>query len=87
MEIDMTLPLIELRGIKDGVEVSLGMVAMPPSMKAREILREYGFNDFEDDTSQDALALWAMESLIDYCQKYYTQPVPADEAQSTTAPS
>lgn len=67
------LPTVELVGVKDGKETSLGQVAMPPTMKARELLREQGFTDIDDDMSHDACALWACESLIEYCQAYYAE--------------
>lgn len=67
------LPMVELFGVKDGREISLGEVLMPPTMKARELLREQGFTDLDDEMSHDACALWACESLIEYCQSYYTE--------------
>ena len=67
------LPTVELVGVKDGKETSLGQVSMPPTMKARELLREQGFTDIDDEMSHDACALWACESLIEYCQAYYSE--------------
>lgn len=80
------LPTVELVGVKDGKETSLGQVSMPPTMKARELLREQGFTDIDDDMSHDACALWACESLIEYCQAYYTvRPVAlADQVEKTS---
>lgn len=69
----LVLPKVELVGMKDGKETSLGEVPMPPTMKARELLREQGFTDLDDEMSHDACALWACESLIEYCHAYYTE--------------
>ncbi|WP_315127019.1 hypothetical protein [Comamonas antarctica] len=80
------LPTVELVGIKDGVETSLSPITMPPSMKARELLREYGFGDFQDDMSQDSCAMAAMESLIEYCQRYYAAPAAAALQAAPPAP-
>lgn len=79
----LPLPAVELVGVKDGKETILGEVPMPPTMKARELLREQGFTDLDDEMSHDACALWACESLVAYCHAYYTAqaaPAPAGEA-------
>lgn len=69
----MNLPKVTLVGVKNGVETPLGEVLMPPSMRAREILKNYGYTDFDDVMSMDSSALAAMEDLIAYCKKYYEQ--------------
>lgn len=60
---------VELYGVKDGVQTHLGMIAMPPRMKAREIAREQ-FGHFDDGDGSDAeLCFGALEQMIDWMFK------------------
>lgn len=68
---------VEIYGKKDGKEVFLGMHKMPPSMKARQIMRDYGYGSFDDDMSEDSVIMGMMEDLATYCQEYY-QPFKVD---------
>lgn len=73
--------LVELVGVKNGVETSLGKVAMPPRMKAREIAREQ-FGAFQDDDGSDAdFCFGALETLIDWMfqQGYKLHPAPVQQ--------
>lgn len=78
------LPTVELIGVKDGVETSIGQVPMPPTMKARELLRDVGFTGLDDDDGDGAYAMGACEQLIEYCQAYYSAPQ-ADALDATRA--
>jgi hypothetical protein len=54
----------------DGTEVDLGAMPMPPLMKAKDIVRSYfGGNGFDDEMSDDALALQCCREVIDYMNK------------------
>ena len=59
--------LCDLYGVdKSGRQVFLGRTLSTPKMKAREILRDYGFTDFADSDSESSLALEAMNSLVEW---------------------
>lgn len=72
---------VEFYGVKDGKEVFLGKHAMPPSMKAREIMRGYGYGSFDDDMSEDSIIMGMMEDMVAYCQEYY-QPMKVESNDS-----
>ena len=65
------LPTVQLIGIKDGIETDLGLVPMPPTVEARELLRDVGFEGLDDEDGDGAYAMGACEQLIEYCQAYY----------------
>lgn len=58
---------IVLLGVKaDGTEHVLGTVTMPPTMKAREIVRKMVGEPDEEVGNDAAQALWCCEQLIDW---------------------
>lgn len=80
------LPMVELFGVKDGQETSLGPVPMPPTMRARELLQDIGFRGLDDDDGDGAYAMAACEQLIEYCKAYYEAPAhPAEGVPAQTA--
>lgn len=67
--------LVDLFGVKpNGETVLIDRVPMPPSMKAKEIIRELiGMGDFDDDGSDHAMWLYAMQQYGTYLVKYEAQ--------------
>jgi len=61
--------LVQIIGIKNGVETLLGQAPMPPKMKARNLVRET-FGHFDDADGSDAeLCFGVCEQLIDHMAK------------------
>lgn len=61
--------LVQIIGIKNGVETLLGQAPMPPKMKARDLVRET-FGHFDDADGSDAeLCFGVCEQLIDHMAK------------------
>ena len=50
----------------EGVEALLGTASIPLEMKMREILRNFGFDAFDDDYSEGSSALAARENLVEW---------------------
>ncbi len=62
-----TVSIIGVRS--DGAEVHLGAAPIPPTMKAREILRSYFGNELDHEGSDADIAMAAMEEFILWLQK------------------
>ncbi|MFK3741009.1 hypothetical protein [Massilia sp. TN1-12] len=54
---------MQLVGVKEGREVDLGDIPLSPEMKMREIARQYGDPDNEDNL-EASTALYCMQELI-----------------------
>lgn len=61
----------------DGSQELLGKGPMPPAMKARELLRDYGFDTPDDEDSESAFALAVCEDLVAWMLKVGWQAPPA----------
>lgn len=61
----------------EGTEHLLGHGPMPPRMKARELLRDHGFDSPDDEDSESAFALAVCEDLVAWMVKVGWQPPPA----------
>jgi len=59
---------MQLIGIKEGREVDLGDMPLSPEMKMREIARQYGNPDDEDDYPA-GVAIGAMQDLITWMKQ------------------
>lgn len=69
--------LCTIVGVKpDGTEVILGQGPLPPASKAREILRNYGFENFNCEDSEASFAMAAIEDLIVWMIKVGWKPPP-----------
>lgn len=66
--IEIEIEKCQLVGVKDGREVDLGDIPLSPEMKAREIARQYGNPDDEDDYPA-GVALGAMQDLIKWMKE------------------
>jgi hypothetical protein len=53
----------------DGTEHVLGHGPMQPKMKARELLRSYGFDDPDNEDSESGYAMAAIEDLLTWMLK------------------
>ena len=58
----------QLVGIKDGRQVDLGDIPVTPELKAREIARQYGDPDNEDNL-EASTALYCMQELITWMRE------------------
>lgn len=68
--------MCDIVGVNGGVEALLGKGPMPWKMKAKDILRSYGFDDFSADDSEASLALTAVEDLVTWMIKMGWKPPP-----------
>jgi hypothetical protein len=62
----------------DGAEVNLGEMPISLELKARELLRSYGFPNYDDEDSLDACALWAMQDLVALMRERVNKQQPID---------
>jgi hypothetical protein len=60
----------------DGTRELLGKGVMPPAMKARELLRDYGFDDPDNEDSESGYAMAAIEDLLKWMLKVGWQAPP-----------
>lgn len=72
----MTTDQCAIVGVKNGVETLLGSGPMPWQMKAKDILKSYGFDDFSEDDTQASYALVAIEELVTWMLKMGWTPPP-----------
>ena len=76
---------VTLVGIKDGIETVLGTVSTPPEMKAREIIRNYGWNpDDQDDFGEGETAMCIINDLLAWMRR---QGAPKIELAAPTQPA
>jgi hypothetical protein len=87
----MTIETIDLVGVVNGVHVPIGTMPMPPSMKAKEIVRSYFGRIDEDEGNEAAMALWACNELVTWMESQgWTPPpitdvIPASQAEKIAA--
>jgi len=67
-------PLVEIEtcqlyGVKDGRQVDLGDIPLTPELKAREIVRQYGLGDPDDEWSEASTMLGAMQEMINWLKQ------------------
>lgn len=62
----MTKDVVEIRGVKDGIETVLGTATMPPEMKRRCITIEMFSGSLSDDMSDASFCLYALERYHDW---------------------
>jgi hypothetical protein len=74
---------VDLYGVKDGVEVRLGKILMPPKMKAKEIVHSYFGRIDEDECNDAAMALNVCEELIKWMQDQGWTPPPTEIIEPT----
>jgi hypothetical protein len=58
--------MVDLVGVKDGIQTVLGKVSMPPRMKLRELAVSYYGGDVDDDMSDAAMAFSMGEVFLDW---------------------
>ena len=71
---------VELIGIKNGVEHSLGTIRMPAMMKAKELVSDYLGPFEENDASEADMALCACRELVAYMEESVEPLVRVDAA-------
>lgn len=69
LESDALIETCQLIGIKDGKEVSLGNIAIPPQMKARELASDMFGRFTDDDGSEAEMCFWALQQYIEWSTK------------------
>jgi hypothetical protein len=72
-----TIETVDVYGVSaDGTQTKVGTMPMPPSMKAREIVRTY-FHDIDEENGSDgAMALWACNELVSWMEQQGWTPPP-----------
>lgn len=68
-------------GVKDGVETVLGRMPLQPAMKAKDILRSYGLENFDDEDSDASYALIAIEDLVRWMRSVGWREPPMELAE------
>lgn len=68
---------VDLMGVKpNGETVLLGKVAMPPEMKAKDMIRELiGHGDFDDDGSDHSMWLYAFMQFAKWIEERRAEDV------------
>lgn len=61
---------VDAYGIKDGFPASeVFKIPMPPKMKAKEMIRSYYGNEFDDEDSDASTILYIFEQLLEWYEK------------------